>query len=98
MVNEHTSQAYLWLCVEQIRRMQQALRLLLDRESHFGMAMPKRVNSDTREKIEVFPAFHVIDASAVPTGNSDRVPGIGVHQVLAGALYQFFGQHGCAWS
>ena len=54
------------LGVVEVRDMDQLRRLTLNRLHQIRMAMPQDVDRDTTDKVDVLPAFHVIDLGPTP--------------------------------
>src|SRR5579863_5740683 len=94
MVHQHLSQLYLWFCVIEVGRMDQLSRLLLDRQEQIRVSMPKNIDGNSPDKIDVFTAFKIVDLRAASTHNRDRLTGVGVHQVLFSTSLEFLSRHG----
>ena len=95
MVDEDLRQFHLRFGIKQIRRVDQVLGLLLERERDLGMAMAQDVDGNPGKKIQVLTPLDIVHLGALPSGQRQGVPGIGIHQVLSGPLHQLFSQHTC---
>jgi hypothetical protein len=76
-----------------IRDVHEALRLLLERNDDAGMAVAEIVHGDTGHKIKVLSAVGVVDLRTAALHQYERLPSVGVHQILLRLRKNVVGDH-----
>ncbi len=66
MIDQHLGESDLRLGVVEIRHMDQLRRLALDRLHQIRMAVAQDIDRDATDKVDVLPAFHVVDLGPTP--------------------------------
>ena len=75
---------------EQIRNVNQRLRLVGDRARDARMRVPERRDADARQQVEVFPAFRVEQPDALSANKVDRIAAVRLENVFCLASLNVF--------
>ena len=85
------------LVVVEVGRVDQQRRLLADHLDQARMGVAQRINTDSRDEIQVTLAFDVVNVAALASGQHERIPRVVLEQVIALEIHDLLGMRFQDW-